>query len=551
MAKLGNGTLHGTIKSESLRMPHTQKQRILCIAFPYLATDQIIRAKEKAARDKSSTFQRADNTPPIIVTDRIKNAIRIVALEEKAAKFNLCMGQSLSDAQALVPNLEQHQADYDKTHTLLLHIASWCERYTPLVALSHNPNEPFGDSLFLDITGCAHLFGGEQEMISDIKAKLTSQGFSVSLCIADTPGAAWAMAHYGNQQIIEKDKHIEAIEAFSLSALRIADKSVIALSRVGLKTIGCIANLPRAPLAARFGSNLLRKLDQTLGREEETISPIRPIAELVSERRFNDPIVYQDDIKKIIHALAENLIPLLEKHGIGIRECGLKLFRVDGKVSYLNVHSAKPLRDAKQIARLFYERLAGLHDDLDLGFGFDLIRLEVVRSDPFNIQQTDLIETNDSNDNYDDLVNRLGARLGTNRVQQFTHTNTHIPERAYGYANISRNTSGNNALAFDETPHIITRPIILFNKPERIETIAQIPDGPPMRFRWRKVYYDVAKTEGPERIACEWWKDGRATKTRDYFRIEDKQGYRFWLFRHGLYERETNHPDWYMHGIFA
>lgn len=501
------------------------------------------------------------DSPPIAITDTVKNAIRIVGLEAHAKNSGLYIDQTLSDARALIPTIDNHNCNFDKTHQLLLRIALWCERYTPLVALSSaTPLRHADAGLFMDITGCTHLMGSEEALVEDLKHRLKAQGFCVALCVADTPGAAWAgahfgqknMAHYGNKNIIPTGKHKTGLNDLPLSALRLPQKVIQALNRVGLKTIGCIADLPRAPLAARFGTDLLRRLDQALGREEEVISPIMPVAELVSERRFADPIVYEDDIKDIIAQVAKNLIPTLEKRGLGARECGVKLFRVDGKVSHLTVSSAKPLRDAKQIARLFHERLAGLHDDLDFGFGFDVIRLEIIRADEFDVGQTDLVEGTLAQDQYDALINRLGARLGTDRVQKFVTVDTHIPEREFAFISVvNAHPKNNQALKVEEEPKVLTRPIILLDTPERIETIAQIPDGAPIRFRWRKVFYEVNKSEGPERIACEWWHDGRAAKTRDYFRVETVDGYRFWLFRHGLYKRETNRPDWYMHGLFA
>lgn len=491
---------------------------------------------------------RPDN-PPIVITDTVKNAIRIVALEAHAKASGLYINQTLSDARALIPDVENHAYNHGKTHALLLRIALWCERYTPLVALS-GTLKITNAGLFMDVTGCTHLMDSEEALVEDLEHRLKAQGFCARICLADTSGAAWAMAHYGDENIISSGKHKIQISLLPLSALRLPSTIVEALTRVGLKTIGCIADLPRAPLAARFGADLLRRLDQALGREEEVISPIMPVAELVSERRFADPIVYEDDIKDIIAQIAKNLIPTLEKRGLGARECGVKLFRVDGKVSHLTVQSATPLRDAKQIARLFHERLAGLHDDLDFGFGFDVIRLEILRADDFDIQQTDLVEGTLAQDQYDALVNRLGARLGTDRVQKFVFTDTHIPEREFTCVSVI-NASPNHALKIEEPSKLLTRPIILFDRPERIETTAQIPDGAPIRFRWRKVFYDVEKSEGPERIACEWWRDGRAAKTRDYFRVEAEGGYHFWVFRHGLYKRETNMPNWYMHGLFA
>ncbi|WP_342867745.1 DNA polymerase Y family protein [Hoeflea sp. AS60] len=502
-------------------------------------------------------------TPPVVVTDTVKNAIRIVALDERARARGIRLNQTLSDARALVPDLDCHAADDESNRALLLKIAGWCERYTPLVALDAAPEAERDHGLFMDITGCAHLLGGEAAMIADLEARLRAQGFHVRLCLADTPGAAWAMARYGQDRIIAEGAHAEAVLPLSLSGLRLPPAMVASLGRVGLKTIGCIAGMPRAPLAARFGARLMQRLDQALGREEEAISPIMPVAELSTERRFAEPVTHQEEISHVIAALAAGIIEPLERRGLGLRRCRLRLFRVDGHVSHLDVQTARPLRDAKMIRRLFEERIAGLHDDLDAGFGFDLIRLDVVHADPFEGAQTEMMAEmmahHAAEQGHDALVDRLGARLGLDRVQRFVLADTHIPERSFGRQPIahlgarSRSGSGNAALALiPEAPgEIITRPLILFDRPELMQTIAEVPDGPPLKFRWRGVSYEVARSEGPERIACEWWRDGRGARTRDYFRVEDRQGYRFWMFRHGLYGRETSDPAWYMHGLFA
>lgn len=499
-------------------------------------------------------------TPPVVVTDTVKNAIRIVALDARARARGVRAGQTLSDARALAPDLECHPADEEGGRALLLTIAAWCERYTPLVALDANPEAGRDHGLFIDITGCAHLFGGEAAMIADLEARLGAQGFHVRLCLADTPGAAWAMARYGAAHIIAEGAHGEAILPLSLSGLRLEPALVASLGRVGLKTIGCIAHLPRAPLAARFGARLMQRLDQALGRETEAISPIMPVAELSTERRFAEPIAREEDISHVIAALAAGIIEPLERRGLGLRQCRLKLFRVDGHVSGLSVQTARPLRDAKMIALLFEERIAGLHDELDMGFGFDLIRLDVVHADPFEGAQTEMMAGQAGGQGHDALVDRLGARLGLERVQRFVLADTHIPERSFGREPVARlapgaRRAGNAALALLPDPAaadaVITRPLILFDRPELMQTIAEVPDGPPLKFRWRGVSYEVARAEGPERIACEWWRDGRGARSRDYFRVEDREGHRFWLFRHGLYGRETDDPAWYMHGLFA
>ncbi len=408
------------------------------------------------------------------------------------------------------------------------------------------------DGLLMDVTGCAHLFGGEAALVEDIKARLISQGFTVRLCLADTTGTAWAMARYGSERIIAHNHHATAISPLPIAALRLEPSLVQTLGRVGLKTIGCIADLPRAPLTARFGKALLQRLDYALGRQDEIISPLLPVSELVSEKRFAEPIVHEDDIKRTISVLAQNIIPLLEQRGLGVRTCEIRLFRVDGNVQSLRVHAANPLRDAIRIAALFDERFAGLHTDLDAGFGFDILRLNILQADAFNDVQHDLVDQTATHDSYNALIDRLGARLGLDRVLQFSLSNTHIPERRFALVPVStsrRNTNPDH-VTLPKPASTPTRPLILLERPERINVIAQVPDSPPSRFRWRKVTYEVVRSEGPERIACEWWRDGRAAKSRDYFRLEDTQGYRFWLFRYGLYDRETTRPDWYMHGLF-
>jgi protein ImuB len=509
-----------------------------------------------------------------VVTGTVRNAVRILALDERARACGIRKGQSLSDARALIPGLECHEADPAADHALLLGIAGWCERYTPLVALGSDAQSADGaivtgdHGLFMDITGCAHLMGGEEGLVADLESRLRAQGFHVRLCLADTPGAAWAMARHGDTRIVPPGGHGEAISPLALGSLRLSTDLVASLGRVGFKTIGCIANLPRAPLAARFGAGLLQRLDQALGREAEAISPIMPVAELSTERRFADPVTHHDEVSHVIGALARAIVEPLERRDLGIRRCRIRLFRVDGHVAALEVQTARSLRDPAMIERLFAERIAGLHEELDAGFGFDLIRLDVLHADPFEVGQTDMVAGAQSGAGHDALVDRLGARLGPERVQRFVSADTHIPERSFGREPVARldqgsgfrptlRTRGNGANA-SPAPRpdagiepLVTRPLLLFDRPELLSTIAEVPDGPPLRFRWRGVSYQVARAEGPERIACEWWRDGRGARTRDYFRVEDSQGYRFWMFRHGLYGRETNEPAWYMHGLFA
>ncbi len=501
----------------------------------------------------------------------VKGALRLSALNQTARQAGLHKDQTLTDARAIVPKLDCHEADEAADAALLAAIADWCERYTPLLSIDTINGLP---GLMLDITGCAHLFKGEDALRLDLISRLTAHGFVSNIAIAATPGAAWGIARYGDlddSRIVATRAEREHVAPLPLEALRMAPKTVEELKQVGLKTIGCIVDLPRGPLSLRFGRPLLRRLDQALGREEETISPRMAVADLASERQFVDPISLQDDISRSILSLAGNLKPVLEKRALGARVLVLKLFRVDGERRMLSVVTANPEREPAHIEQLFQDRLASLHSPLDAGFGYDLIRLEIATSEPMLHQQADFVSKAPIADSYNALINRLGARLGTDRVQRFAMNDSHIPERSFGvlpsirtstaHSNASRTDMSQNmrtqaALSLADAEDVteldtqLTRPILLLNRPEPVDVMAEIPEGLPQRFRWRKVLYEVAASEGPERIACEWWRDGRQALTRDYFKTEDRAGRRFWMFRLGLYDRESGRPHWYMHGLF-
>ncbi len=492
-------------------------------------------------------MKKRPEAAPLVIFDTIQNALRITAHEKSPQLSGIHVGQSLSDARAINPKIECIEQDGEADRALLLCLARWCERYTPLVSLSGD------DGLFLDITGCAHLFKGEAALLEDLEKRLVSQGFDVQLACADTPGAAWALCRYGQTRVASPHQQATLLEALPLNGLRLPKTDVQGLSKLGFRTIGCLYGVPRAPLVARFGTDILFRLDQALGEADEVLSPLRPVAELVSEKRFADPIVDEEDIKRTILLLCENSVPNLERRGLGMQACELTLFRANGEIETITTEASFPLRNAKRMAALFDERLASLHDSWEAGFGFDILRLSIVRAAPLKADQQTLIaheETGKTEHNHH-LIDRLSARLGKERVRVFSQCDTHIPERRFALQPALDTTPSKPASLKETQSEIITRPLILFPRPERVEAIAEVPEGPPLKFRWRKVSYDVVRAEGPERIACEWWKDGRAAYTRDYFRIEDRDGYRLWVFRHGLYERETPTPNWYVHGMFG
>lgn len=510
-------------------------RRYLAVWLRRLATDRLVRC-QLAPRDQ-----------PLVVVAPVKSALRLVAISAEAAHLGLKVGMALADARAMYPKLGCADADPDADQRTLLAVADWCDRYTPLVGI----DPP--DGLMLDITGCAHLFGGETLLCRDLIRRLNAQGFEVQAGIADTVGCAWGIAHYGASALASSGAARECLAPLPLAALRLTPEILDALGKVGLKRVADVLDRPRAPLAARFGQELVRRIDQALGHEDEPITPRLPVAPYVVERRFAEPIALEHDVLGTIEHLGGELRRLLERRGEGARLLQVALFRTDGKVHRIEVGTSAPIRDPTRLRRLFTEKLAAVGDACDPGFGFDVIRLSapvVERCDP---QQTGLAVP-DHEAEFADLIDRLGARFGLRRVVRLVPRDNHIPEFAISAvpAHAVKTTADLGLQVVEQDSLGSIRPIRLFARPEPIEAIAEVPDGPPVRFKWRRVTHDVAHAEGPERIAMEWWRDeeGR-TLTRDYFRIESREGMRVWVYREGLYDRETVAPRWFLHGLFA
>lgn len=482
---------------------------------------------------------------------KIKSALRIVAIDQNAGRRGIRLGASLADARGAVPDLCVAEADEAADHALLEKLADWCDRYTPLVAF----DPPHG--LFLDISGCAHLFSrgddnGEQALLADCLDRLAGQGFEILGAIASTAGAAWALAHYGTGRCVPAGGETEAIADLPVAALRITREQNALLDRLGLKRIGQLIGKPRAPLAARFGIDLVTRLDQALGHLDEVLSPRRPAPRLSAERRYAEPVVDIDSLLETVASLARTLVPALERHGLGARLLEASFFRIDGEVARAEVGTAAPLRAPETVAMLFSERLAALGSEWDAGFGFDMVRLAVLRSEPLDATQIDLAGKMAEGADLARLVDRLGARLGPARITRFIPVDTHIPERAVCPESLAVRAVPPAWIMPQEAETPPDRPLRLFARPELVEVMAEVPEGPPLRFRWRRVMHEVARAEGPERIAPEWWRQEDFDRaTRDYFRVEDTEGRRYWLFREGLYGSETVSPAWYVHGLFA
>ena len=479
---------------------------------------------------------------------REKNAQRIVALDEQAETLKLKRGMGVADARAMYPSLEVIEADPMAEERLLEGLADWCDRYTPLVALDGR------DGLHLDITGCVHLFGGERAMLEDILKRLDEQGFCARAAIASTAGAAWAAARFARGVVLEAGGEAAFLRTLPLSALRLDAAVCAGLESVGLRTVGAILRAPRAPLARRFGRLPLTRLDQALGHAEEVLSPRRPVAALSVERALVEPVQRMEDIEELVFMLATTARPSLEARCEGAKLIELALFRVDGAVSRVRVGTSRPIRDPRLIQRLFRERLAAT--TIDAGFGFDLVRLNMRESARFDARQGDLAAGDAADD--EDLAlfaDRVCARLGRAAISRPFLRESHLPERAVTLVPFADAPPVPLPPAGSPAPFTQReereQPIRLLRRPEPVEASAEVPDGPPFSFRWRRTLYRVARAEGPERIAPEWWQASQDARTRDYFRIEDTAGRRFWLCREGLYDGSPVMPRWFLHGLFA
>ncbi len=501
--------------------------------LPRLPTDRLQRRAQPSGDKK-----------PLVIAAKTDNALRLSAVDARAAKLGLSPGMALADARAMIPALDVIAADEAADRKLLERIADWCERFSPLVAL----DPPHG--LFFDVTGSTHLFGGERAMLESVRRAIAGQGFSACLALAGTASAARALAFYANGTIAEPGCDTQSVSPLPVAGLMVDDAIVHGLRRAGLKTIGAVAARARHELAARFGGAFVAALDRTLGKEDEPISPRHPLPDCMAERRFAEPVVTDDVVADTIHALAESIGGLLEKRGEGARQLEAAFFRADGQMRRIAITTARPTRDPDIAARLFHEKLDALANPLDPGFGFDLIRLSAVTTEPLNPQATSFDSRENEKKDIDFLIDRLSARFGATRVLRFQPQDTHIPEAA-SVALPAQSCTASSWTAMRAPAEVPRRPLRLFAKPEPIDVMAEIPDGPPLRFRWRRVLHAVSLAEGPERIAMEWWRTQDTMPTRDYFRIEDDQGRRFWLYRDGLYDRETTAPRWFMQGVFA
>ena len=495
--------------------------------------------------------------------------MHVYALEERAERLGLYKGQPLANAQAMIRELCVLPADEKSDAALLEQIADWCDRFTPWVSC----DAP--DGLLLDITGAAHLFGGEAAMLKLICGKLQTQGFAARAAIAGTALAARALARFAHGHIAAPGMEAEALGRLPVAALDCDHTIRRALDRAGLKTIAQVASRERSELVARFGKAFAVSLDILLGAQDKPIDPRRPLPDLSAEQRFADPVTARSAVTASLTSLARSLSDVLEQRGLGLRLLDAAFFRADGAVTRITVRLGAPMRDAAILLRLLDEKLEALADPLDPGFGFDVIRLDARLAE----KAQNPILSFDSDENaqaqMQALIDRLSARFGEHRVQRFVPQDTHIPEAAAAPVPAQDRDFGkepwNRKRQANDPPR---RPLRLLGKPEEVTVdFPIVPDGPPTFLRWRQCRHRIVRAEGPERIALEWWTENPHDRiiltkeqeqqiaagtrerprrpARDYFRVETSEGQRFWIYRDSAYRQTGLRPQWYLQGIFA
>ena len=534
-------------------------RHIIYIWFPYLAASRIQREIGMAL--------------PLVVIKNIRGVDIVASGCAKAASYGLFAGMRLADARALCPDVitEDYNptADYADLHQLAL----WARRYSPLTAIDH---EFYG--IWLDVAGAEHLFGGVRGLLADCAKRLHRSHLRAVIAAAPTCGAAWALAHYGqpSQRVITAPKsavnHLDAtaytisrarlrhyLARLPVAALRIDKDIADHMQQAGLRVIDDIIGLARAPLAARFGTDVLLRLDQALGNEDEIFTPVSPPQPRYVCRQFAEPIGAPNDVKAMIDYLATETAILLEQAGLATRRLRLGWQLVDEMVFTYDVHLSRPSRDVA----LFHRLLANASDRINPEFGLETGWMEALDCSPLapieialprmNGQQQDGAAARDA---YASLVDRLVARLGYGTVVRLTPKDCWQPETAQSFE------LRNPEKLFDESgkknswlgnPLCVTtppRPIRLLAYPQPVDVVALLPDHPPAQFIWQKRTHKIIHATGPERIAPAWWLAPIGSRTRDYFRLRDDQGAGFWLYREGLPERHET-PAWFLHGFFA
>jgi protein ImuB len=534
-------------------------RRYLSIWFPEWPLDRLRRAR-RIAPGRAVSTEKPAKQHAFVLYEKLARGLVVATANQPALNAGIHAGLTLTDARATLPNLLAEEIDRESDTKALTELAAWMVRFSPLVAMDGD------DGLMLETTGCDHLFGGEAGMAAALSERVSLAGYGHRLAFAGTPGAAYALARFaaakGTPVILSPGRERAGLADLPVSALRLSEATLTLLRRFGLTRIGQLYTLDRKALARRFHSReaadtVTLRLDQALGLRAEPFAPFRQPPDYAVRLPCPEPLADSAGISEGLTRLTEELCATLSANGLGAQGFLFHAFRSDGETSCLQVNTARPVRTPAHVLRLFREKL----DKIDPGFGIDLLLLEAIRTGPMETSNqplsADLAMTVTDLGVLSSLADRINARLGDDSVMITQPEARHPPDMAERLIPFSGKLPETTSPP-ETLPGL--RPVRIFNHPERIDAVAEVPDGPPLRFIWRRVVRRVVRADGPERIAPEWWtylppakgETRTLPRTRDYYRVEDEAGQRYWIFREGLYDDgRGNHPGWFVQGLFA
>lgn len=453
---------------------------------------------------------------------------------------------TVTQARSFVPGLEVVDAEPEADADGLRRLALWAgSRYSPVVA------PDFPDGFWIDVTGCASLFGSERALLKDLHRRVAGFGLTVQIAVADTAGCAHAVARHvpaGRPVTIEPGAHREAISLLPISALRILPADVAGLRKLGFERIEQLIGAPRGPLAKRFGRDLHRRLDQALGFLPEPIEPIFPETLPRTRRGFLEPIGTAEAFAKVIDDLSDDIANQLVALGKGARRLDCYFRRVDGHIQAIRIGTAAPSRDPRHLAKLVAAKI----ETVEPGLGIEAMTLVAPLVEAMKPAQGESLERlGRKGPDMAALVDALANRFGNRRLQRATPRASAMPERTVASVSALEPHAGTSW--HDDLP----RPARMLARPEPIDVIALLPDEAPRLFVWRRKRYRVTQGDGPERLHGEWWRDAGVEgelplAVRDYYQVETEAGGRYWLFRLGDCEHDGTGPmRWFIHGAFA
>ncbi len=488
---------------------------------------------ERLLRARRSTASPGPPPEPFVLVREARNCQEVAAASAEALRLGIKAGEPLARVRARLPGLHVEPHDAAADAAALARLGHWLRaRMSPLVAL----DPP--DGLFLEAAGASHLFGGEARMLETLVARLARSGLSARAALADTAGAAHALARFAAAPtlVVPPHAHPESLAPLPVAALRLPAEDAAGLARLGIATIADLLALPRASIGRRFGLPLLRRLDAALGQAGEPLGFLPHPEQLAVTLPLAEPVAEP----QALHALIDRLVPLLcqklAQGGQGARRLDLLFQRLDGTIAAVRTGTAAPSREVAHLARLLHL----LVDGVDPGFGIEAATLACPLAATLPPQQ----QGPDSGPGLAETVDRLAARLGEGAVFRLAPRAAAFPEASVVSAPPLATISGS-------WPAHLPRPTRLVEPPERVDAIAMLPDRPPVMFVWRGRRHRVRAADGPERMHGEWWTEP-AGPVRDYFVVEDEEGARFWLFRCGDGEDPaTGDFSWHLHGLFG